>query len=678
MPASLLCTLPHTSTCPSVSCLLEAPVGKTMEQCLPELLAIDLELSKSLFAAKNMTAGAPCPSISSDEYPQLTRSAVPSSRCTSLTSYHSASARIQSLGAIQERPSTVSFIDSQGTAPENGAVDDHDVSDTSSMMECDGPTISRGQTPVPAGVSLMQRGWRLGFKASPSLDNKQRHSWVDSLSDDDDQDDRSNVKRSSHLSPQPLAPDTTNLAKHEAEFHDVCEKRPLWRHKSHSTSAVGTVGMDMQDSRPAHDILKSARQSCVVVPERRSSLGDAKTSVSPLRLHPVQIPATEPDVAPVPRSSSRSRFSTRSVGEIGGISIPTEPSPVSDTYPDTDIRSTRHAVQYQPRPETMFIQPSPPPSPPSGVQTRLCKSSLPYSSQLPNEELSKSVPLPPDTIETLRVSIACFPETMLLTSSLTIETIRAYSRKIRQPGAELAGSHISSPTQSSRKSIWQKVTAYRRGSVSSERKGRDLQQSNESKLQSSSTPSLELSKPWLSLRNVFGNTSEYICDALYAHILAYNYISALVPRSTPVVPGLGRRQSRILSDLQHDDIPRKAASLLGLSTSLDGSPVGPHGQSKGFDGSLVSLLNKDDTGSGSSPAAATYEHAIRDIQSELMRCISRLVTTAKLVAESGCGEDRLIEVEAHNIDVFLMRSLCEIVRIAEEGMGSLWKPEAFC
>ncbi|EAQ89613.1 hypothetical protein CHGG_06232 [Chaetomium globosum CBS 148.51] len=35
------------------------------------------------------------------------------------------------------------------------------------------------------------------------------------------------------------------------------------------------------------------------------------------------------------------------------------------------------------------------------------------------------IPLPPEVIESLRVSIACFPETMLLTSSLSIETIRA-------------------------------------------------------------------------------------------------------------------------------------------------------------------------------------------------------------------------------------------------------------
>lgn len=54
-----------------------------------------------------------------------------------------------------------------------------------------------------------------------------------------------------------------------------------------------------------------------------------------------------------------------------------------------------------------------------------------------NDDLTRVVPLPPDAMETLRVSIACFPETMLLSSSLTIETIRTYSRKVRQPSLEI-------------------------------------------------------------------------------------------------------------------------------------------------------------------------------------------------------------------------------------------------
>ncbi|KAK3298583.1 uncharacterized protein B0H64DRAFT_298945, partial [Chaetomium fimeti] len=49
--------------------------------------------------------------------------------------------------------------------------------------------------------------------------------------------------------------------------------------------------------------------------------------------------------------------------------------------------------------------------------------STPYTSS------AHGIPLPPEVIESLRVSISCFPETMLLTSSLSIETMRAYSKK---------------------------------------------------------------------------------------------------------------------------------------------------------------------------------------------------------------------------------------------------------
>ncbi|KXJ93830.1 hypothetical protein Micbo1qcDRAFT_158719, partial [Microdochium bolleyi] len=42
---------------------------------------------------------------------------------------------------------------------------------------------------------------------------------------------------------------------------------------------------------------------------------------------------------------------------------------------------------------------------------------------------------------------------------------------------------------------------------------------------------------WASIKSVFPNGTDYLCDALYAHLLTYNYIDSLCPRvASPVTP----------------------------------------------------------------------------------------------------------------------------------------------
>ncbi|ODA83052.1 hypothetical protein RJ55_01561 [Drechmeria coniospora] len=190
-----------------------------------------------------------------------------------------------------------------------------------------------------------------------------------------------------------------------------------------------------------------------------------------------------------------------------------------------------------------------------------------------NDDLSRVVPLPPDTMETLRVSISCFPETMLLSSSLTVDTIRTYSKKARQP--ELR--------ETSRRSLWRKVV-----------------RRPESRLD------LASGRPWEPLKNVFGCCSDYVCDALYAHIVAYNYVCVLANSSGD------------------DEIPKKAASLLGLGRKRLSAP-----------------------------------ETAQDMQGGLLQCITRLVATARLMADKDDIAD------AGEADMLFVRSLCEIVRIAE-------------
>ena len=347
-----------------------------------------------------------------------------------------------------------------------------------------------------------------------------------------------------------------------------------------------------------------------------------------------------------------------------------EPSPTNE-YSDSDDGVLHIDPPSWARPSTIYIQPSPPPSPLPTVQSYLDNCSSTYNAHFTSDEPAKAVPLPPDVVETLRVSIACFPETMLLSSSLTVETIRSYSRKVRHPSLEITRPAASEP----RVPIWKKFASYKRSSGTSQDRKRDSRGSDPSSLPSSpSATSLEPPKPWLSLKNVFGCCSDYISDALYAHIVTYNYVSALVPRQGPPKPpsSPGARQDRG-HDGHTNDIPKKAASLLGIGKPPNPVQLSNKGLTKkvsmpfgrrGVAGTDELIRSAKHLG----PSSAAHDIAMRDIQAGLMRCIARLVATAKLMAETGSGDDRLVEGEVREGDVLFTRSLCEIVRLLETRM----------
>ncbi|KAL1843273.1 hypothetical protein VTJ49DRAFT_2382 [Mycothermus thermophilus] len=190
---------------------------------------------------------------------------------------------------------------------------------------------------------------------------------------------------------------------------------------------------------------------------------------------------------------------------------------------------------------------------PLGVDTRPATPALTHSSlsRYPTSSPLPSLPLPPDVIESLRVSISCFPETMLLTSSLSIETIRAYSKKVRrrtpidgqfQNVDSDAGSVSSSSSQqqSRRWNMGGWLGHARRGSnmstdkeqqarqrPSAIRLTRSLSNAKISRLLRSTGADLVASTtrpPWAPIANVFPSAPARLCDALYAHLLAYNYL----------------------------------------------------------------------------------------------------------------------------------------------------------
>jgi hypothetical protein len=64
---------------------------------------------------------------------------------------------------------------------------------------------------------------------------------------------------------------------------------------------------------------------------------------------------------------------------------------------------------------------------------------------------------------------------------------------------------------------------------------------------------------------------------------------------------------------------------------------------------------------------AAQDTAMRELQAGLMRCIARLIATAKLMVDDEGIDGPILEVDmSQGLDIYLARSLCEIVRVSEE------------
>ncbi|PNY30075.1 Uncharacterized protein TCAP_00007 [Tolypocladium capitatum] len=639
----------------------EEAIRDRVDEYFPEVLAQDLELSVDVFAAKKMTAGMPVSSRSLEDggKPRAYRMA-PSSP------YLAASVRVQSLGAIQERRSTVSFLDQQEPRVDDATSDLDSRSSTGASEDMAPPSFRHRESVMTAATSLASTNGKPSLKrSSPPPDAPCESSWIDD-SDGEEQDDR-NMCNDGSPSPRPPTPPgsdldsgVTGLERIDLRGHWGYNEAAIHR-KSHSVSGgspistsrtkVSRTSFDMP-TRPSHTAGTMRYEAHE--PTNRSQVPALFIAPRPISPRPEQ---TRPQ-----RTHKTTDTADRALGKPLKPNVLAEPSPVSEDFADSEAETMLSTgMTAFPRPNhTVYTQPPSPLLALRSVHSWLNSSPQPYPRSLHNEELTRAVPLPPDAMETLRVSIACFPETMLLSSSLTIETIRTYSKKVRQPSLELLRSpSVRSPTpesppQASRRSLWRKVVPSKRTSPGPER--RHNHSSDESSVGSSSDGSVDAPKPWGPLKNVFGCCSDYICDALYAHIVAYNYISALVARNPPLPP---RTYGHRASDSQQEDIPKKAASLLGLTSTGDVATAGFNRRTRRLTAPL-GTWHREETVNGQTAASANHEN----MQSELLRCISQLVATAKLMAET--GEESMLDTEVEDSDKLFLRSLCEIVRIAEE------------
>lgn len=625
--------------------------------CFPEMLARDLEMSSAVFAAKNMTAGSPSTAVFYQEK-QDNKAPCPGRILTS--PYQSGSVRIHTLGSIEERQSMVSFIEQRGYASEETGSDVESLPASESSGGMEVPSIRlREQSIVTAATSLTSAS---GSAPSPkdllSLDRAHEYSWIDIDSDDDDDDDEDEIEmqeepiaedQSVALSPRPRTPPSTETTFDITVMMKDMDQSP--RYHLHKTSPSGDSSQSWHQRQVSIKSMEAPR-----IPPRRASLPRATTPLdttfrpkTPCFDSRISTEShRQPQQSPYNTQRFRDETDNNTIllkSDFGSIELEIE----EDSYMDYCSPNYPPALS---RPDTIYIQETPPPSPLPTVESWLDGSNPPCLPQIPVDDLAKAVPLPPDIIETLRVSIACFPETMLLSSSLTIETIRTYSKKVRHPSTDVwTDSPVDPAAPGPRRSIWKKVVSHGRESIGTRRHRLHVPEDG------AHQDAVASPAPWASLRHVFGGCSDYICDALYAHIVAYNYVSR-VPRNQPA----SQRASTPYSKHQSEDIPKKAATLLGLSVPQTHLTPNVGRFAKKFSTPLTAMgFVRDDV-----PSTTAQDNATRNIESGLLRCISRLVATAKMMAQEGRGEERLVDVEPQEVDMIFVRSLCEIVRISED------------
>lgn len=343
----------------------------------------------------------------------------------------------------------------------------------------------------------------------------------------------------------------------------------------------------------------------------------------------------------------------------------------------------------------------------------------------PSSEFGTRIPVPSEVLDTLRVSVQCFPETMLLCSSFSIETLRGHSRKFKYGTVDLTSeSEVSlalPSSQSQRPSKWKWLTTKRQTDPTSPKN-----QPRSQPYPEAATPTMSPVRPgdsdWRAIRKIFPQGSDYLCDALYAHIVAYNYITSLCPRTPVIIPpstprpasrpssrpksmAVSRPASRPTSKSSYSSstlssdlsparsrasdstrVPRKAASILGMHTETT-SPTIPFPEFPSAAGasSRTSTMasNKRSFAASRRPTDGTkafcsaanrsaddHDASLKELRLGLARCVARLVATLRVTSSSYSelgSPDGSPPKRNVSVDPFFIRSLCELVRACEEG-----------
>lgn len=670
---------------------------------LPEFLAVDLEKSEKVFKSRQLTAGPPTPALADDgskrrfSLQDSSLAAVPSSYPQDIMS------RAKSLQIVHEKQAQ--FLTIRHKLHRTNTNDSDSASSESSGGLVPPSIGTRDASVATAATSVisekLEPPTKLKLQPVLRIEKLAGESWMDL-----DEEAASPDRRYNSMINIPAPTQFLALRGDLGESRSMSLNSAVPRPNLTTPSAMSPTSIKTSGNEEQHSHMKKPLACPIIFPKRRSSLQYKNYPVLPL----INVSPSQPTSSsrPLPKQPD------------GGTSSPEldMPPPVSRRTSRQEVnrndsdRRTRSPpeIDIEANETERFSRNDGPRLPeiaPPGVDVESWLESsvdnFPYYARTGAGGGHTPLPLPPEVVDTLRVSIACFPETMLQCSSLSIETIRSHSRKLRYKTASPASLYselpISVDSEQSKQSKW-KWLPLRKQPSSPNPTPPSPQRSVFSERQYS--PSWPRKPDWTAIQNLFPAGSDYLCDALYAHLVAYNYITSLCPRSVLVNPhsrptskastassdislglSLDLRTSIDMRSSISDGtgIPLKAASLLGLQDDPNAPiPEPPSSRCNTLRSkrsffavprsapSYESIRPMTSAGGFGARRPTPPDHndqLLKDLRLGVARCISRLVATLRMsngVTATGIDSGKLKREE----DPDFMRALCEIVRLSEE------------
>ncbi|KAI1335294.1 hypothetical protein F5Y15DRAFT_398130 [Xylariaceae sp. FL0016] len=562
---------------------------------LPELLAGDLELQGHVFKSKHLTAGAPAPELADDGSKRRYTMQTSSGPALSLSSQHpDPLSRSKSLQAVDQQYSQLftytaewSRRDSVSSSEFSGGMEPPSVG-TRDESVVTGPTAydsdlqispTSCDAPSPTQKSAQNSWVDLELEQMAGSSSERRHSMVDM------------APTSCHFLHSNLDEDLRSMS-----LSSVANRANLAQ-----SPTFGSSHLSITSSQRTSIPLSSS--ATPLIPKRRSSLQHRDL---PRRSLKPQFP--------FPSSMSRPRFKSshssttspqRPQAQVQQLQIPYQADDELDDRrshlslsSDSSLEEDRYdRPAYASGSGSMALNVIP-----SDVDVeQWLNDSFNFGPQLPSRDQSLLSPLPlsRDILDRIKTTVSQFPDLTFTCSDTPVERIRYQARRLRyadncfpldiQPDppkqtffSKLINGKTAKPTS---------LDSYKNGKNSSGTFG------SIDKGTGLSPPSWAgVARPdWAAIKNIFQDAPDYYCDALYAYVIIFNYVTALVqqlpcPRPRTQASKTSGKSTTAPDpydmDFLYDDnlslrsrasrddnqIPQKALSFLGMPVTQDLSP----------------------------------------------------------------------------------------------------------
>ncbi|GAW16398.1 hypothetical protein ANO14919_058240 [Xylariales sp. No.14919] len=519
---------------------------------LPEMLAVDLEQSSDIFQSRQLTAGAPAPGLADDGV-RKRLSLQHSANHLSPTHPSQPLSNSKSVQTIQQKYSDI-FAPLDFNAPKRGSISSSDSS--ANMEPLSISTREESVLTVDTWLESEKHPSPTFLHLSPTSENTAQVSWIDLDGDE-------------------LSPITQRRRSSMSDFPKYIHQLRSSAETYKTISLLGRRSIDFAESAisPINEIPPGYPTE---IPRRRSSLQHQEVYAARQQLKQyLNQGETHQDT---PRFKPYRPSYNESPHKYGnkGSSFPEDEA--NFAFRD-DVPTS---LQSNPTSPTSKEEPTARPNTKGSRSLGIASAEVGFDEWLESdmahfasEDQLFPRPLPHNVQETIKFFITNFPEPMLLCNSLLVENIRTLSQEVRYNTDDSQSDHPVNPgpqpnhQQQSRLPKWKWLGSSTSVAVPPDQSGSVLAINKQE---------------WDIIRKIFPYGSDGLCEALYAYVLVYNYITSICSRSStppidfsrPTTPWTGTRPSTASSDidmyasatpqtlLSESGIPRKAASILGM------------------------------------------------------------------------------------------------------------------